>query len=192
MHSSLQDASCKQGQSIRRCELAQVLFSYRDQLSLNQEMMRAIKFMKTCRPREYWDYEAHVVEWGNQVRLHGWSMLLFFYPGGWLLPNDGWIRVFGSLNVLSVLLIPTHLTAFFRMGIKYCCSKTCSGINVLITKFETCFEFGIFVTFFCQIISPFFRMTSNLWENWAGASTVRLELVQKFGTSCFVFFSWNL
>ena len=20
-----------------------------------------------CRPREYWDYEAHVVEWGNQV-----------------------------------------------------------------------------------------------------------------------------
>ena len=21
------------------------------------------------RPREYWDYEAHVVEWGNQVGL---------------------------------------------------------------------------------------------------------------------------
>ena len=27
--------------------------------------------------------------------------------------------------------------------------------------------------------SPLFRMTFNLWENWAGASTVRLELVQK-------------
>ena len=24
------------------------------------------------RPREYWDYEAHVVEWGNQV----WKQIL--------------------------------------------------------------------------------------------------------------------
>ena len=23
------------------------------------------------RPREYWDYEAHVVEWGNQVWMDG-------------------------------------------------------------------------------------------------------------------------
>ena len=27
-----------------------------------------IKLIKSVRPREYWDYEAHVVEWGNQVR----------------------------------------------------------------------------------------------------------------------------
>ena len=26
------------------------------------------KTCASCRPREYWDYEAHVVEWGNQVR----------------------------------------------------------------------------------------------------------------------------
>ena len=24
------------------------------------------------RPREYWDYEAHVVEWGNQVWMEGY------------------------------------------------------------------------------------------------------------------------
>ena len=24
------------------------------------------------RPREYWDYEAHVVEWGNQVWMDGY------------------------------------------------------------------------------------------------------------------------
>ena len=30
------------------------------------------KTCASCRPREYWDYEAHVVEWGNQVRKETW------------------------------------------------------------------------------------------------------------------------
>ena len=38
------------------------------------------------RPREYWDYEAHVVEWGNQVGLDWLKYFSVIEPdfSGWL------------------------------------------------------------------------------------------------------------
>ena len=43
-----------------------------------QLYIHILKELETCRPREYWDYEAHVVEWGNQVRQKVWEEFIHF------------------------------------------------------------------------------------------------------------------
>ena len=48
--------------------------------------------VNTHRPREYWDYESHVVEWGNQ---DDYQVSLSSYP--FIVPMDRPALVRGSL-----------------------------------------------------------------------------------------------